>query len=181
MDNTVVVYERPHNRNIRGVYISRKFALSIAQEVNTPNITNIDTVIEANFAPNVSTTAREYRTETRTVGSDWNQVAVYGRDSLAAVTRTRFQELAARWHADTGGISAPSRIVSHDAYLQIISMGLDALPLILEDLRKNGGYWYPALRVITGAWPVPAEARGKPRLMKEAWFLWAREERGYDI
>ena len=87
----------------------------------------------------------------------------------------RFGELASRWHRETGGISAPARVTSNDAYLRIIALGERVVPLILRDLRDQGGFWYPALRAITGQWPVPAHAVGKPRLMKEAWFRWARE------
>lgn len=90
----------------------------------------------------------------------------------------RFGALTERWRSETGGYSSPAQIASHDAYLSIIALGCDAVPLIIEELRTKGGFWYPALRALTGASPVPAEALGRPELMKRAWIEWA-ETNGY--
>ena len=78
--------------------------------------------------------------------------------------------LAEVWHRETGGLSSPTEIAQHWAYREIIEMGEDVVPLILGDLRDRGGQWYTALREITGANPVPADARGNARRVKEAWF-----------
>jgi hypothetical protein len=90
----------------------------------------------------------------------------------------RFAELVAEWRRGTGGLSSPRAIASHPAYQQIIQMGETALPLIFQELRDNGGWWYPALRALTGKNPVPEEARGKPPLNREAWLEWGRRN-GY--
>ena len=88
----------------------------------------------------------------------------------------RFQALAKRWHNETDLLSSPSRITSHPAYLEIIGMGRIVIPLILRDLEELGGNWYAALEALTGATPVPSDARGDVRRMNEAWFRWARME-----
>jgi len=69
-------------------------------------------------------------------------------------------------------------MVMHPAYQRIIATGERIIPLILEELREHGGEWYWALRTITGESPVPPEASGRRRLIKEAWLDWGRE-RGY--
>lgn len=60
----------------------------------------------------------------------------------------RFERLAAEWRRDTEHLSSTTAIVSHSAYRQIIDMGSAIIPLILSDLERNGGYWFPALEAI---------------------------------
>ena len=91
---------------------------------------------------------------------------------LAELVEDRFQELVKQWHEETDGLSSPSKIASHPAYLRIISMGPPVVGLILRELESNGGYWYPALRALTEANPVPENAKGKPRLIKAEWLAW---------
>lgn len=98
-------------------------------------------------------------------------------DSLAQ-RKAEFRTLAEEWHRETGAISSPSRIVSHPAYLQVISMGEAAIPFILEDLQRQGGDWYAALRIIAKTSPIPADARGFVPRMTAAWLQWGREN-GY--
>ena len=90
----------------------------------------------------------------------------------------RFQQLVSEWKAGTAGLSSPRAITRHPAFGQIVALGEPILPLIFRDLRDNGGWWYPALRTLTGANPVPASAKGKPRLNTAAWLCWG-EENGY--
>ena len=90
----------------------------------------------------------------------------------------RFAELVAEWRRGTGGLSSPRAIASHPAYQQIVQMGEMALPMIFQELLENGGWWYPALRALTGQNPVPEEAKGRPPLNREAWLDWGRRN-GY--
>ena len=94
--------------------------------------------------------------------------------------RERFVELANRWHDETDHLSSPSGITNNDTYLEIISMGKSVIPLILKDLQERGGSWYRALRILSGADPVPTEVRGEVPKMKEAWIRWGRDQ-GYII
>lgn len=86
----------------------------------------------------------------------------------------QFRQLAALWKAETAGHSSPRALTRHPAYRQIIEMGPPAVPLILQDLAENGGWWYPALRALTGANPVPESARGQPPQNAAAWLEWGR-------
>lgn len=88
-----------------------------------------------------------------------------------------FRRLVGQWREETAGHSSPARIASSPAYLRIVSFGKPVLPLILKELEVNGGYWYPALRAISNENPAPDSARGKPRLIKEAWLEWGRKNK----
>lgn len=83
-----------------------------------------------------------------------------------------FEELAARWHDETGGHSVMARIVNHPVYLQIIGLGPRAIPLILEDLRQNGGWWFTALRALTRQDPCNACSATDHAEQRTAWLLW---------
>ena len=89
-----------------------------------------------------------------------------------------FAELVKEWRSETGGLSSPKAITGHPAYQQIIKMGKSALPVIFRELQENGGWWYPALRALTGENPVPAEAKGRPPLSRKAWLEWGQRN-GY--
>ena len=86
-----------------------------------------------------------------------------------------FGRLTQQWREDTAGFSSPTRMTSNQAYLSVIALGQSVVPLILEELRDHGGFWYPALKAITGENPVPTSAIGSPRLMKDAWLKWGQQ------
>ncbi len=60
----------------------------------------------------------------------------------------------------------------HPAYQAIIGMGPDAIPMILEELSQNSGYWYWALKAISHEDPVAPRDRGSIALMRAAWLNW---------
>lgn len=92
--------------------------------------------------------------------------------------RRKFERLAEQWKDETLLYSSATEIASHPAYQKIIGMGSDALPLILEDLSKNGSHWFWALIAITGEDPVPSEFRGQVEKMSSAWIEWGKMQ-GY--
>ena len=69
-------------------------------------------------------------------------------------------------------------MIAHPAYQRIIQMGQDAIPLILQELEKRPDHWFPALRAITEANPVPEHAQGNLAKMTDAWLTWGHEN-GY--
>lgn len=99
-------------------------------------------------------------------------------DPYEAGIGEKFAVLANRWHDETDFLSSPTNITGNDTYLEIISMGKEVIPFILEDLKERGGNWYRALRILSGEDPVLPEARGDVEHMKSAWLQWGRE-RGY--
>jgi hypothetical protein len=89
----------------------------------------------------------------------------------------RFQKLAAEWRAQRGVTSSIEQMCTRPAYLSIIAMGPDVLPLIITQLRSEGNdpdHWFVALHHITqGVDPAPDSDRGDMAKMAEAWLKWA--------
>ena len=103
---------------------------------------------------------------------------LYEHAAPAYSTRTleaRFNDLAATWTKDTQIMSSIAQMALHPAYQEIIGMGPEAVPFIIERLKLEPDHWFWALRSITGIDPVKAEARGNFAMMREAWLNWAQE------
>ena len=93
-------------------------------------------------------------------------------------TKERFIRLATIWKSETRFLSSTTKMAEHPAYKEIITMGDQAVPLILRELESKPDHWFKALRAITGAQPVPPADAGNVPLMTKAWLSWGREH-GY--
>jgi hypothetical protein len=89
-----------------------------------------------------------------------------------------FQRLANEWEAAVAHHSSTSVQNSHPAYLEIIGLGQQVVPLLLHDLQRSARPWFAALKAITRADPVRPEDRGNIAKVTEAWLRWGREH-GY--
>jgi len=90
----------------------------------------------------------------------------------------KFQLLARQWQQETRHLSLVSDIVINAAYQQIIGMGTPAIPLLLQELKRQPDHWFWALRSITGENPISPADRGRLSKMADAWLEWGREH-GY--
>ena len=99
-------------------------------------------------------------------------------DAGMSDNQSKFDSLKNDWKTSRPPESSPIRLAMHPAYLKIIGMGKDAVPLLLEELKISPDMWFVALRSITCDDPVPASARGNVVEMAKAWIKWG-EERGY--
>jgi hypothetical protein len=90
----------------------------------------------------------------------------------------RFRHLARQWRQTRTSTGSMLEICSNSAYLQIIGMGQDAMPLVLRDLEHSGDDWFFALAAITGKNPVQEQHRGRRSLMAQDWLRWAKQQ-GY--
>jgi hypothetical protein len=95
-----------------------------------------------------------------------------------ASVQTRFRRLAQEWKEQSRYLSNTAQMVMLKPYQRIIGLGLPAVPLILEELQREPDQWFWALESITEQDPVPPEAKGKIRLMAQAWIDWGTQ-RGY--
>jgi hypothetical protein len=93
------------------------------------------------------------------------------RPSIAV--RRKFDALVQQWLLDTGDLSVLDKAFMHPAYLQIIGMGVPAIPLLLDELRNRTGYWFLALRSITGYDPVQEGDNYDAAV--ERWLQWGRD------
>ncbi|HZS46514.1 MAG TPA: hypothetical protein VFC63_15670 [Blastocatellia bacterium] len=63
-------------------------------------------------------------------------------------TEARFRRLVEEWQRATEHTSSIMKAIMHPAYLQIIGMGEQAVPLLLRELHDNSGHWFIALHSI---------------------------------
>jgi hypothetical protein len=61
----------------------------------------------------------------------------------------------------------------HPAYQAIIKLGSGAVPLILEEMKREPDHWFIALRKLTGADPVKPEQQGDITKMTREWIEWS--------
>ncbi len=80
--------------------------------------------------------------------------------------------MAAEWKSQAEFLASPTKIAELPAYQAIIAVGSAAVPLILGELRREPDHWFVALKRITGADPVPEDARGDIDRMAQAWLDW---------
>ena len=94
---------------------------------------------------------------------------------------SQFYELARQWREDRHASSSLAELAMSPAYQRIIGMGQAVIPLIIEELRREGAepdHWFWALRAITGENPVSSDDQGNMQKMSQAWQAWAERE-GY--
>ncbi len=92
--------------------------------------------------------------------------------------RDQFEELFQKWQSETALLSSGTAIVSHTAYLQIVSMGEVVTPFILLKLLENPQHLFYALYQITGENPVPLAHAGNLQQMTLDWLSWG-QTKGY--
>jgi hypothetical protein len=88
-----------------------------------------------------------------------------------------FREAAAEWRNATWFKSSVATRVSHPAYLRIIGLGQQAIPWILQELRQQPDYWFPALEALARDKFSPRATSMKE--LCEAWIKWG-EQRDHD-
>lgn len=99
-------------------------------------------------------------------------VLTYPPEQSQASLRERFNALADEWIAATRLSSSATTTCMHPAYQQIIGLGPDVLPLILEDVAAGELHWGWALRALTGH-DAAAGVESLPDA-RDAWIRWGR-------
>jgi hypothetical protein len=96
--------------------------------------------------------------------------------SVMSADEAKFRRLVDEWHEETDMHSSLLRVISHPAYLKIIAMGQDAIPMILREMKRGPGHWLPAIQVLTEDLLVAGEdpARGctTSSEARAAWVRW---------
>jgi hypothetical protein len=91
---------------------------------------------------------------------------------------SQFLRLATEWKESIRVISDWNLMILHPSYQRIIGLGPDVIPLILKELKLNGGHWFWALQALTGENPITNEDAGRVKKMTEAWLAWG-SDKGY--
>ena len=87
-------------------------------------------------------------------------------------TQVRFNHLATQWIQETGALSSPIAMAMNPNYQQIIGMGPNVVPLILQRLSEKYEHWFWALEAITAENPIHPEHVGYVKLMAQDWLDW---------
>ena len=87
-----------------------------------------------------------------------------------------FNQLVSEWKSGRPRGADVAQMIRHPAYERIVGMGEQAIPLILNELEREVDHWFPALRELTGASPVPEESKGNLVKMTQAWLDWGKDE-----
>ena len=87
--------------------------------------------------------------------------------------KTKFQKLANQWKNESRFLSTVSKKIQLDSYQEIIKMGIQVVPFIIQDLKENGpNDWFCALSILTKQNPIKQEFTGNMELMTNAWINW---------
>ncbi len=89
-----------------------------------------------------------------------------------ADVKARFCRLSAEWKERSKFLSNTAQMAMLQPYQRIIGMGPPAVPLILQELRREPDQWFWALESITDANPVTSEIAGNVDQMAQAWIRW---------
>ncbi len=87
--------------------------------------------------------------------------------------KKKFQLYKNIWEEQTLFSSNMTEIINNSAYLSIIALGIDVIPLIIQDLRNAENHWFSALESLTSINPIKKEHKGIFNLMKSDWLEWA--------
>lgn len=115
----------------------------------------------------------------RRTNKDWRQLAreLSGQqEPREQYVQRRFNDLAARWQAETRHISSLADLASHPSYQEIVKLGWDVVPVLLSDLQRNKRFWFPALYQITNVRPFDPSDAGNGKRMTDAWITWGKRK-----
>lgn len=87
--------------------------------------------------------------------------------------REEFEELAKKFDSRTGGMSVTRQAMGTDEAKKIIELGETVLPLIIDRIRENKGfYWIEIVRQITNCDFIPKHHAGNADLMEADTIEW---------
>lgn len=87
-------------------------------------------------------------------------------------TEETFRSAVAEWTCGKGPTSSSTKLVAHPAFRRIVAMGTEAVPYLLQELKREPSLLVVALREITAENPVPRESSGKISDAAKAWVAW---------
>ncbi len=97
------------------------------------------------------------------------------RTSTSGPTERRFAELAVRCRGEAGSVGEAA-VMQHPAWLEIVSLGEDAVPFMLELLERDPPEAWPStLHRVTGVDPVAPQHKGDLAKAAAAWLEWGRQ------
>lgn len=84
--------------------------------------------------------------------------------------KEKFLDLKKAWLKETLIESSSDKICSNENYQEIIRLGFQVVPLIIEDMKKEPHHWFQALTKITNVDPTMPYNRGDLNKMTKDWL-----------
>ena len=106
-----------------------------------------------------------------------SQAAVQAKRTATRDVAILFHRLADEWTRATGPISSVDDRISHPAYREIVNLGWEVVPHLIDDLPRTHRFWFPALAEITRIQPFDQKDAGNIRRMTKAWTQWWEKRR----
>ena len=124
-------------------------------------------------------TPRGFGDEAKKVDEEFSNAELHYSQPISRTTPIqKFDRLAATWEYNNANMSSISEMALLPSYQEIIGMGKDAIPLILDALKNKPNHWFWALKAITGENPVQPADRGNIKMMTATWLEWGKQN-GY--
>ena len=86
--------------------------------------------------------------------------------------KTKFDTLKKKWWDSSAHLSRPEQLYGNKYYQEIIHLGNDVIPLLINDLDSPQGDWFNALNKITGENPINPNNKGISKKMTDDWKKW---------
>jgi hypothetical protein len=86
--------------------------------------------------------------------------------------RERFNQLKTLWAEETKMLSSTTQINNNSHYRQMVALGPDIIPFVIDELRAESNHWFSLLRELTGENPIIDADRGYMDRMAKAWIKW---------
>jgi len=88
-----------------------------------------------------------------------------------------FNGLAETWRKETGGYALTQRRYAHHSYQTILTLGKDAIPLILCEMQQRPDRWFEALKALTKGMENPAQNAKTFNEAVSCWIEWGKDRR----
>lgn len=131
-----------------------------------------DLEVTTEVSGGLSSTANRLRRMRSCAYNDYLGESLYLGHKRVNAIKHAFDFLKTKWLEETAFSSNSNEILQNPSYLRIIDMGLEIVPILLEEIQNGNNYWLHALHTITGLNPAAQEPWGRLNQMKNDWLVW---------
>lgn len=100
--------------------------------------------------------------------------SIYLQNKFNMALEDYFNGLKYLWLEETKYSSNIYFTTKHPAYIKIIQLGNDILPLLLRDMLEYNTHWFFALKEISRENPIKKEHVGNVQEMTNDWLAWGK-------
>jgi hypothetical protein len=131
-----------------------------------------DIEVSTEVSGGLSSTANRIRRIRSCAYNEYLGESVYLGHQRNDAIKHAFEILKTKWLEETAFTSNSYEILNNPHYLRILNLGLEIVPILLDEIQTGNNYWLHALQTITGLNPVAQEPWGRLNQMKNDWLVW---------